>query len=108
MGFSKLKVAACAAFIASVALPRHVEATNMTGAWHFDVQRTLLLARLDPIISENKASSHMHRIWGGNAFSAAYAFENSRKGNCSSLYAQADQSNYWYVSPRCPSIGQKR
>jgi hypothetical protein len=98
MGFSKLRAASCAAFFACVALPRHVEA--ITGALHFDVQRTLLLARLDPIIAENKASGHMHRIWGGNAFSAAYSQENSLKGNCSTIYAQADMSNYWYVSPR--------
>lgn len=93
MGFSKLSAAAAVTFLASIALPRHVEA--QADAWHFDTQRTLLLARLDPIAAENKAAGHMHRIWGGNNFAAAYSYEHSRKGNCSTVYAQADLSNYW-------------
>lgn len=95
MGFSKLQAAASLALAATLVLPRLVEA--QTGAWHFDAQSTMLLARLDPIVAENKAASHMHRIWGGNNFAAAYSYENSRKGNCSTVYAQADMSNYWQV-----------
>lgn len=93
MVFAKLQVATGLALIAMLAIPKHVEA--QADAWHFDVQSTLLLGRLDPIISVNKVASHVHRIWGGNNFAAAYSYEDSQKGTCSSIYVQEDKSNYW-------------
>ena len=93
MGFANIQAAVGYALIAMLVIPKQVEAG--ASAWHFDVQSTLLLARLDPIISENKVASHVHRIWGGNNFAAAYSYEESQKGNCSSIYVQEDKSNYW-------------
>jgi hypothetical protein len=37
-------------------------------AWHMDVLGTLVREQLDPIVSPNKQSSHMHRIAGQSFF----------------------------------------
>jgi hypothetical protein len=96
MGFINFQVAAGMALIAMLAMPQHVQAE--ANAWHFDGQATLLLAPIDPIIAPGKVASHIHRIWGGNNFAAAYSYAESQKATCSSIYVPQDKSNYWSVS----------
>jgi hypothetical protein len=66
-----------------------------TDGWHLDYTYTLANEQLDPIVNPNKQSSHLHKIIGGSAFSAAYNFDTYSKAKCSSLRVQADKSNYW-------------
>ncbi|KJE05540.1 transmembrane receptor [Cryptococcus gattii NT-10] len=64
-------------------------------AWHLDYTYTLVNEELDPIISPNQQSSHMHKIIGGSKMAAYYNFDDYSAAKCSSLRIQADKSNYW-------------
>ncbi|AFR96749.2 transmembrane receptor [Cryptococcus neoformans C23] len=64
-------------------------------AWHLDYVYTLANEELDPIISPNQQSSHMHKIIGGSRMAAYYNFDDYSAADCSSLRIQADKSNYW-------------
>lgn len=64
-------------------------------AWHLDDTYTLVNEELDPIISPNQQSSHMHKIIGGSKMAAYYNFDDYSAAKCSSLRIQADKSNYW-------------
>lgn len=63
--------------------------------WHLDYTYTLVNEELDPIISPNQQSSHMHKIIGGSRMAAYYNFDDYSAADCSSLRIQADKSNYW-------------
>jgi hypothetical protein len=67
-------------------------------AWHLDTAYILVNEELDPIISPNAQSSHMHKVIGGSAFAAGFNFPDYRAGTCSSIQNQADMSNYWMPS----------
>jgi len=64
-------------------------------AWHMDTLRLLTISRLDPVISPNQVASHMHQIVGGNAFGAAYNYEDQVRSSCTTASITADKSNYW-------------
>ncbi len=55
----------------------------------------LVMEQLDPIISPNAMSSHMHSVFGGSGFGAAYNYADSQAASCSSTYMSVDKSNYW-------------
>ncbi|WVQ72060.1 hypothetical protein IAR50_001604 [Cryptococcus sp. DSM 104548] len=64
-------------------------------AWHLDNIWSLVNEELDPIVSPNAQSSHMHAIIGGSRMAAYYNYEDYAAASCSSLEVQADKSNYW-------------
>ncbi|KIR79550.1 transmembrane receptor [Cryptococcus gattii E566] len=64
-------------------------------AWHLDYVYTLANEELDPIVSPNAQSSHMHKIIGGSRMAAYYNYNDYAAAKCSSLRVQADKSNYW-------------
>jgi hypothetical protein len=64
-------------------------------AWHLDYLYTLVNEELDPVVNPNGRGSHMHKILGGSAFSAAYDGATYEAATCSSARCQADKSNYW-------------
>lgn len=67
-------------------------------AWHLDYVYTLANEELDPIVSPNAQSSHMHKIIGGSRMAAYYNYNDYAAAKCSSLRVQADKSNYWMPS----------
>lgn len=67
-------------------------------AWHLDDVYTLANEELDPVVSPNLQSSHMHKIIGGSRMAAYYNFDDYAAAKCSSLRIQADKSNYWMPS----------
>ncbi|ODO11105.1 hypothetical protein I350_01707 [Cryptococcus amylolentus CBS 6273] len=64
-------------------------------AWHLDNIWSLVNEELDPIVSPNAQSSHMHAIVGGSRMAAYYNYDDYAAAKCSSLEVQADKSNYW-------------
>ncbi|WWC65393.1 uncharacterized protein I303_108011 [Kwoniella dejecticola CBS 10117] len=64
-------------------------------AWHLDYIYVLANEELDPIVSPNQQSSHMHKIIGGSRMAAFYNSDYYTGASCSSLRQQADKSNYW-------------
>ncbi|KAK6906807.1 hypothetical protein I203_100794 [Kwoniella mangroviensis CBS 8507] len=64
-------------------------------AWHLDYIYVLANEEIDPIVSPNQQSSHMHKIIGGSRMSAFYNSDYYSAASCSSLRQQADKSNYW-------------
>ncbi|WRT64969.1 uncharacterized protein IL334_001910 [Kwoniella shivajii] len=55
----------------------------------------LINARLDPIVTPNKVSGHVHHVVGSSAFSAGQDYASSRDANCTSSNLSADKSNFW-------------
>ncbi|KAJ9112583.1 hypothetical protein QFC19_000602 [Naganishia cerealis] len=74
MAFSKIRLVAIATV---VALPHVANAGEGTSAWHFDYIHNLTVGRLDPVVSPNEPSGHVHNIYGGSNFAAAYSYQNS-------------------------------
>lgn len=62
-------------------------------AWHVDNIWPLATERIDPVVSPNGVSSHMHRIVGGSQFGASYDGKEYEQASCSSASIQADKSN---------------
>ncbi|WRT70456.1 uncharacterized protein IL334_007454 [Kwoniella shivajii] len=84
------RIAYLFAFIASVVF---VQAQD--DAWHLDYIYVLANEEIDPIVSPNQQSSHMHKIIGGSRMAAFYNSDYYTSASCSSLRQQADKSNYW-------------
>ncbi|KAK8850320.1 hypothetical protein IAR55_004237 [Kwoniella newhampshirensis] len=80
-------------FLATLALSAFVKAQD--DAWHLDYIYVLTNEELDPIVSPNQQSSHMHKIIGGSRMAAYYNYNDYVGASCSSLRIQADKSNYW-------------
>ncbi|TAQ91244.1 hypothetical protein B7494_g434 [Chlorociboria aeruginascens] len=53
------------------------------------------LARLDPLISFGKESSHVHAIHGSSGFSETSTWSDLRAGDCTSCQVSEDKSAYW-------------
>lgn len=80
-----------------------------------DYMYTLVREQLDPILTPNLQSSHMHRVFvgrrsfvpwymtltcrsmlqGGSNFGAGYNREELLKSDCTSAGISVDKSNYW-------------
>ena len=71
--------------------------TTLAFHWHADVD-ILAVERLDPIISPNAVSQHMHTILGGSAFGASYNYADQVQSSCTTFPVSADKSNYWAPS----------
>ncbi|KAI0709314.1 hypothetical protein C8Q76DRAFT_105863 [Earliella scabrosa] len=63
--------------------------------WIFGGLRPIATTRLDPLISPNVVSSHVHSIVGGSRFKSVYDADDLKKSNCSTVPVQPDKSNYW-------------
>ncbi|WWD20503.1 hypothetical protein CI109_104979 [Kwoniella shandongensis] len=79
--------------LATAALSAFVKAQD--DAWHLDYIYVLGNEEIDPIVSPNQQSSHMHKIIGGSRMAAYYNYNDYVGASCSSLRVQADKSNYW-------------
>jgi hypothetical protein len=56
----------------------------------------LILSRSDPLINPGAPSSHLHTIYGSNAFNITMDADTARSGNCSTTSSQDDLSSYWH------------
>ena len=70
---------------------------------------SVVLERVDPLLSPGKPSNHVHSVLGGNAFAATMDFAQTQTSDCSTLPIKADKSNYWmpalyYKSPHNSSF----
>lgn len=54
-----------------------------------------MVEQLDPIVSPNQQSQHMHRILGGSNFAAAYNSEELVASSCTTAAITVDHSSYW-------------
>ncbi|EPQ67891.1 Bgt-1691 [Blumeria graminis f. sp. tritici] len=62
---------------------------------HFYGQQNLITARMDPILSPDGPSGHVHAVQGGNAFAMSMSDEQALKSTCTSSLVKNDKSNYW-------------
>ncbi|KAJ9102318.1 hypothetical protein QFC20_005011 [Naganishia adeliensis] len=102
-----------ASFAAIPALSQNASDVSSEGvgldAWHMDYLYTLVNEQLEPIVSPNRQSSHMHRVLGGSNFAAAYNFDELRASPCPTASISVDHSSYWspqlywIVDPSNPS-----
>jgi hypothetical protein len=51
--------------------------------------------RIDPILSPDTISGHVHKIAGGNEVNPYSTYDSLQTSNCSSCEIQADKSAYW-------------
>lgn len=67
----------------------------------------LMYARVDPIVSPNKASAHVHLGMGGSNWNASMEADTALDSSCTSTQAKADNSVYWTprLSFRSPQNG---
>lgn len=84
-----------AALSAALVALASLQQTYAQAAWHMDTLNMLTIARLDPVVSPNQVSSHMHAIVGGSAFSAAYNYADQIASSCTTASLTVDKSNYW-------------
>lgn len=90
--FANLLIAAAALF--------GLVAEARTGM-HLDDIWVLVNEELDPVVSPNMQSSHMHKVIGGSRFGASYNYDDYSSAQCTSLAMQKDHSNYWMPSEFC-------
>lgn len=57
--------------------------------------KSLVEARIDPIVSPGKPSPHVHAIFGGNAFQYTMTEKTAFESTCTSATISKDFSNYW-------------
>ncbi|KAH8585760.1 hypothetical protein B0O99DRAFT_559095, partial [Bisporella sp. PMI_857] len=62
-------------------------------AFLLESQKTLFIGRLDPIVSPNGLSGHVHNVLGGSAFAANAT--DLTTGKCTTMEIPDDQSAYW-------------
>ncbi|KAK3201024.1 hypothetical protein GRF29_213g699842 [Pseudopithomyces chartarum] len=63
--------------------------------WRMECHSRSGLARLDPIVTPGKISSHAHAIHGGGNFGMSSSYEDLRASECTSCRATDDKSAYW-------------
>jgi len=68
----------------------------LAGLFVLPTFRSLVTARMDPVISPGIVSQHSHHIIGGSGFNTRYDPAKLRQSKCSNLPLQADKSNYWF------------
>ena len=59
----------------------------------------LVEARMDPVITPGKVSSHVHTVVGGDAFSINMGQEDANNAKCTQSRVLGDKSNYWFPPP---------
>jgi hypothetical protein len=70
---------------------------NSTDHFVLTSNRSTVVTRLDPIISPNQISGHVHRVHGSSYYTAniTSATELQHLAKCSTAYVQDDKSAYW-------------
>ena len=70
--------------------------TRTYGIQYFWMNKPLVEARMDPIISPGQVSNHVHTVIGGDGF--AYTMDNNAAADasCTGGRVLADTSNYWF------------
>lgn len=71
--------------------------SSANASWRFNA-RTLVTARVDPLISPNSVSSHVHDYAGASNFGVTYDYDNMRSSSCTSSSISVDHSGYWMPS----------
>ena len=56
---------------------------------------SLVLERVDPLLSPGVASNHVHSITGGDGFNANLDFAGTQASTCTTMPVTQDKSNYW-------------
>jgi hypothetical protein len=62
---------------------------------HFYGTGPLVEGRMDPIISPNVSSAHVHTVQGGNDFALNMTDDQALDSTCTSSLVKNDKSNYW-------------
>lgn len=60
--------------------------------------KQLTKGRMDPIVSPNAISTHVHTIMGGNGFSMNSTGDDLISSSCTNAGVVGDNSNYWFPS----------
>jgi hypothetical protein len=63
--------------------------------WVLGCGKPVAVERLDPIVSPNAISNHVHSIMGGNAFDWDLDFNKTQTSTCTTCGVSKDLSNYW-------------
>ncbi|EWC48013.1 hypothetical protein DRE_02592 [Drechslerella stenobrocha 248] len=86
-------LASAAAFTLTEAASK--KASRTFGTLSFGGGKELSRCRLDPIVNPGGVASHMHSIFGGNAFSDSMPGDAAEKASCTTANVKNDHSNYW-------------
>lgn len=70
-------------------------ADNVLAFWRMPCLSRSGLARLDPLVSPNSVSEHMHAIHGSSGFSSTSGWAELTAGDCTSCQVAQDKSAYW-------------
>lgn len=71
-------------------------APALAGKFVLPTFRSMVTARMDPVVSPGLISQHSHNVIGGSGFSSIYDPDKLRQSSCTNLPIQADKSNYWF------------
>lgn len=63
--------------------------------WRMECHSRSGLARIDPIVTPGKISSHAHVVHGGGNFGISSGYKELRESTCTSCQATDDKSAYW-------------
>ncbi|KAH9971395.1 hypothetical protein BGW80DRAFT_456878 [Lactifluus volemus] len=69
--------------------------SSVNAFWRLPCAKPVLNARVDPIVSPGRASSHLHTIMGSNAIGFNTTFEDLRNSECTTCKVKDDKSAYW-------------
>jgi hypothetical protein len=81
--------------LAALLLAGPMGVSAQTSAFRMDTVGLLMNAMMDPIISPNQVSQHMHKIIGASRFRSAYNYDDLTSSQCTTAALQADKSAYW-------------
>lgn len=84
--------------LAALFLAGPIGVQAQTSAFRMDIVHLLMNSMLDPIVSPNQVSQHMHKIVGGSRFRSAYNYDDLLSSQCTTAALQADKSAYWMPS----------
>jgi hypothetical protein len=70
-------------------------ATRTTAYWVLGCGKPVAIERIDPIVSPDTLSNHVHSIMGGNAFDWDLDYNKTQTSNCTTCGVSKDLSNYW-------------
>ncbi|KAI0301541.1 hypothetical protein B0F90DRAFT_1628431 [Multifurca ochricompacta] len=63
--------------------------------WRLPCAKPVLDARVDPIVSPGRASSHAHTVMGSSAIGLSTTFGDLRNSQCTTCKVRDDKSAYW-------------
>ncbi|KAI0284872.1 hypothetical protein BC826DRAFT_973166 [Russula brevipes] len=68
---------------------------SVNAFWRLPCAKPILDARVDPIVSPGKPSSHSHTVMGSSAIGFSTSFADLRNAQCSTCKVKDDKSVYW-------------